>query len=358
MRIEEVKAYPVKDSFTPEIQFDISFLIVRDREIPIQLSGRLLSDEKKKIANLYELVSSGAQYNLEAESSQRKDEMNLKKILIAPLNRKILDYLESRRIKNEKNDVIFTLEMCIRILKSTSLLSSVIALETEPFELPPKGKPVIYDYSDTTLRRYNDLWLISGNNSPKFLEIHEQIFTKEVRISASDWIHDYCPVFDFGRFIVFELPILEKVSESGTFEKKVNLAIESLRDMEQNMNQGEWNTVMNYSREISELFRYEEGIKDIFIRNQYGEKAYKNFNESVKQLFNFASKFHHKLDHKDKTILPETKASKEDAYLIYTLSVAIVNNILTKIKRLGVKPYLFEKLDTIEEIREDENSKI
>jgi len=221
-------------------------------------------------------------------------------------------------------------------------------------KVPPNGKPVIYDFSNKTHRRYNDLWVVSGDGSSVFLEINEQTFPKEVRISASDWIHDYCPIFDFGRFIVFELPILEKVSESGTFEKKINSAITSLKDMEQNMREGEWNSVMIYSRDISELFRYEEGIKDIFERSHCGGKAYENFKNSLLELFEFAAKFHHKLDKDRKTLLPKVKASKEDAYLIYTLSVAIVNNILAKIKRLDVKPNLFEKSgDPLEKIRED-----
>lgn len=345
MRIEDVHISPVIDSFNPEIQFSISFLTVRNLEIPIQLSGRLLSDEKKNLTNLYELINSNSQYNLEAESFHDKDDNYQNKILVAPLNRKVLEYLESRRIKNEKNDVILILELYVRILKSRSVLAPLITLETQPFEMPPNASPVIYDYSDETLRKWDDLWLISGKKSPKFLEIHEQIFSKEVRISASDWIHDYCPAFEFGKFMVFELPIMDKVSISGTFEKKINSAINSLRKMEQNISQGEWNNVMNYSREISELFRYEKGIKDLFERSHYGEEAYEYFKNSLLELFKFASKFHHKLDKDRKTLLPEIKASKEDAYLIYSMSVAIVNNILTKINRLEIDPSNFELTD-------------
>jgi hypothetical protein len=51
----------------------------------------------------------------------------------------------------------------------------------------------------------------------------------------------------------------------------------------------------------------------------------------------FASKFHHKLDKSKKKITPEIKASKEDAYLIYTLSMNIVNLISKKMQRLSTK---------------------
>jgi len=69
------------------------------------------------------------------------------------------------------------------------------------------------------------------------------------------------------------------------------------------------------------------------LRDGYSEQAFEDLNKSIKELFNFSSKFHHKED-RGKRIMPEIKASKEDAYLIYSLSMNLVNLISKKFQRL------------------------
>ncbi len=57
-------------------------------------------------------------------------------------------------------------------------------------------------------------------------------------------------------------------------------------------------------------------------------------NDCINLLFKFSSKFHHKED-LQKKIMPEIKASKEDAELIYSLSINILNLISKKLQRLS-----------------------
>ncbi len=99
------------------------------------------------------------------------------------------------------------------------------------------------------------------------------------------------------------------------------------------MIKGDWNGVIEDSRAVWELLRNKDEIKDLLMRDGYSEQAFIDLNESLRQLFNFSSKFHHKED-KGKKIMPEIKASKEDAYLIYAISMTIVNLISKKMQRL------------------------
>jgi len=80
--------------------------------------------------------------------------------------------------------------------------------------------------------------------------------------------------------------------------------------------------------------RNQDEIKDLLIRDGYTEPAFADLNESLKKLFDYSSKFHHRED-KGKKIMPEIKASKEDAYLIYSASMNIVNLISKKMQRLN-----------------------
>ncbi|GAI27153.1 unnamed protein product, partial [marine sediment metagenome] len=52
-------------------------------------------------------------------------------------------------------------------------------------------------------------------------------------------------------------------------------------------------------------------------------------------LFDYSSKFLHKLDRDRRTIPPEINAEKEDAYLVYTLSVTLVNLLTQKVRKSG-----------------------
>jgi hypothetical protein len=106
--------------------------------------------------------------------------------------------------------------------------------------------------------------------------------------------------------------------------------------MEYNMIRGEWTEVIKDSRVVWELLRNQSEIKDLLMGDGYTEPAFTDLNESLKQLFNYSSKFHHRED-REKKMMPEIKASKEDAYLIYATSMAIVNLISKKMQRISPK---------------------
>ncbi len=124
MRIDKLNVMPVQNSINPELLFEIEFFMEREHEIPIEISGSVYSDENKKIANVHELIFSNSM-KLSAEFQRNYGEEKLTLKLIAPLNHKVLDYIETLREKNKKGDVILTLDLFSKTVISNTIIQAV-----------------------------------------------------------------------------------------------------------------------------------------------------------------------------------------------------------------------------------------
>lgn len=338
MRIDKINVVPVQESINPELLFEIEFFIEREKEIPIEISGNIFSDENKKIANVHEVIHGSNSMKLSAEFQRNYNEEKLTLKLSALLNHKVLDYIETLRTKNKKGDVILNLDLFAKTVMSSTVVSHItkdIGVSGGIIsQIAEQGNSIIaYRNKSDFYPAYNDMWILSGKGSPTFMEIKNNNFKDKVTIRSSDWIHDYCPAFQIGRFSVFEYLLPDYAEGSGSIEERLNESINAIKKMEENLIGGDWNGVIEDSRAVWELLRNQDEIKNLLIRDGYSEQAAMDLNEGLKQLFNFSSKFHHRED-KGKKITPEIKASKEDAYLIYATSMNIVNLISKKMQRL------------------------
>jgi len=344
MRIDKIEVKPVQESINPELVFEIGIFTQRGYEIPIEITGCLFSDENKKLANIHGFFyDSNKVFGLSAQEQRNEGEERLIIKLIAPLNHKVLDYIETLRTTNPKGDVILNLDISIKTLTSKTKLSYLSLMEDVklPYQLPEPysgAKPVLYQYQGRGgfSSSYSNMWILSGDNGSTFIEMRNNNSKNKVTIHSSDWIHDYCPVFQIGRFSVFEYLMPDYTEGSGSVEERLNESINAIGKMEENLIKGEWNQVIEDSRAVWELLRNQKEIKDLLERDGYTDQASTALNESIKQLFNYSSKFHHRED-QGKKIMPEIKASKEDAYLMYSMSMNIVNLISKKMQRLSPK---------------------
>lgn len=330
MQIDKIEIKPATESINPEFIFDINCVLDRNREIPIEISGHVLSEHNKKLANIYQIfLFENQQIDLSASEDRYNRENKTSFKLTAPLNQRILDHIETLRTTNSKSDVILNIEIFVKLLVPNIILSNMILGKKNSDGI----QQVFYNYNPEFSTRQINMWILSGNSGPEFIRTINKKFTNIVTISSSDWIHDYCPVFQIGKFAVFEYLLPEYTEGTGSIEERLNESINSIQKMENNIIKGEWNEVIENSRAVWELLRNQEEIEDLLIRDGYSEQAFENLNKSIKELFNFSSKFHHKED-RGKRIMPEIKASKEDAYLIYSLSMNLVNLISKKFQRL------------------------
>lgn len=333
MRIDKIEIKPATESINPEFIFDINCVLDRNREIPLEISGHVLSENNKKLANMHQIFHfENQQIELSALQDRYNREYNTNFKLTAPLNQRILDYIETLRTTNSKSDVILNIEIFVKLLETKIILSNMILgeMDNEGFQ------QVFYKYDPeflTTQTQIN-MWILSGNGGPEFIKTVNKKFTNRVTISSSDWIHDYCPVYQIGKFAVFEFLIPEYAEGTGSIEERLNKSINAIKKMENNILEGEWNEVIEDSRAVWELLRNHDEIKDLLKNDGFTDQAIENFNEIITQLFKISSKFLHQEEIGNRKIMPEMKASKEDAYLIYSLSLNLVNLISKKFQRL------------------------
>ncbi len=248
MKINKIEVKPVKESINPELVFEIEIYISRKREIPIEITGCVSSDENRKLANIHEFIHEPEKsFELSAKDRGSEGEEGLIIKLIAPLNHKVLDYVETLRTKNPKGDIILNLDIFVRTIISKTSLSHMFAIEglKLPYELPEHYRnalPVFYQYQSqgfSTSR--SNMWILSGDGSPTFIEIKNNNFKNKVIIKSSDWIHDYCPVFQIGKFSVFEYLLPGFIEGSGSIQERLNGSINAIKRMGENLIKGEWN---------------------------------------------------------------------------------------------------------------------
>lgn len=344
--IDKIKVEPLRDCVSPEIRFDIPLYYRAKYEMPIAAMGILLSEDGKKISDLTEVVtgvsktSELAAEDIAASESEKEEEIVLS--MVAKLDPVALDHIEDLRSKNSKGDVKLSLEIVVRTLNSHTILSYLLLHKgTPPFELPKYRKNAQVVLHNWPEKRFSaesaDMWVLSGNSGSTFLKLRNNQLKGYIKIHSNDWLHDFCPVLQVGKFAVFEFQIPEYTERTGDLSKRINEAIEAVEKMEGDLRKSEWNRVIEDSRPIWELLRNVDEIKDLLLSDGYTEEAAGDLNASINKLFDYSSKFHHKLGKPpEKKIMYDIKASKEDAYFMYTTGLAFVNMISKKTQRLDI----------------------
>jgi len=337
MNLENITTNPIKNSINPELMFEAKFSIQLGSEIPIEITGSLLSSEGEKLANIY-----NNSYKLQHESEKLKlsaREDNNREItnrtinieLIASLNCRVLDRIQFLRKKEQKGDVILNLDLYVKTLESRARLSSIFLTDPNNFG----SQNITYDYQkrDSYPRNHVDMWILSGDSSSVFIEMNNRNFKKKITIPGSDWVHDFCPVFQIGNFYVFEYFMPDYKEGSESIEERLKKSIDAIESMRNEMIKGEWERVIEESRPVWELLKKVEEIKTLLIDNGYTQQAYDDLNKSIENLYSYSSKFFHKLEKDKKTLMSDIKASKEDAEFIYAMSITLVNLISKKMQK-------------------------
>lgn len=341
MRIDRVKIYPNLNSINPEILLEIDTIISRGYEIPIELSGIITTEDRKKISDIYKVsFFSTRDITLFAYNGFNNEEQPLRVNAKASLNDKILNYIDSVRNVNTRGDVILNLEMKFQLAiskvranhfrkVSSRDLSIQLPNHLESIDL----KAVLFEYQRNFQRGQDALWILSTDDLG-LVEMKTEEFNIDHQISSSDWIQDYCPVFELGRYFVFEYLLPDFEDGSGSIEERLNAAINAVKEMKEYLISCEWNGLIEKSRSVMELIRNQEEIIQLLKDDGYTEQAASDLNNAIKNLFDFTSKFIHSVDRAGNELNPDIQASKEDAYFVYTLCVTLVNLISKKRNRL------------------------
>ena len=238
MEIRRVVPKPYEESVLPAITFEVEIAHVNLREAIISIGGCLESDDGKILAKVgvmpepatkdAEIGAGGSRFD------SRFTESVHRAILFAHLDKKALSYIENRRMVNKKRDVYLTLNLNVRSIVSRARVSHFHEIDAESIGLPPQvrifpssgrrteGKILAYGHDSQFSSEFNNLWILSGDGSPTFLNINDQIMKKEgIRIPSLDWIHDFVPKLGLGEYFIVEIPKgKEVITEAWDYVEK------------------------------------------------------------------------------------------------------------------------------------------
>jgi len=326
MEIRNVIPEPCEKSILPSIIFETEITHTKYEEGIIEVNGWLETDDGKIVANINEYFSEkskASELGAKGSSFDRhfKEEIYKTKV-IAQLSKQALDHIEKRRMVDKKGDVKLTLCLSVKYLGSKAVLSESYLIDPKEIGLPEiqvatsrrkeSGKIVVYAYDPEFSTSYTNQWIISGNSSPIFLAVKEQMLKKDIRIPSMDWIHDYAPKLGIGEYFVVEIPKgKEIIKEAWSYVEK---AEECFR---------KWDTKGVYAncREVGKLL--DKVIKDRF-KDSPTIKKWKR----VIEKFNYSASLDlHVEDIKEEKPEGDIKIGKAEAEHILIVTKALIKYV-------------------------------
>lgn len=337
--LKEVRPFGV--SIDPALLFDFEINHDKWAFSTFAVEGSLFSEDEKFLSKLREAGDSGPNDTLGelAARGSNKDREFSKLVnrhsvpMLATFSKKALDYIEEKRDKNPKHNVVFNLQLRIKLIYSRVRLANVKPVDPQSLGMPRKVGPskiLTYENRHDWSTTYQNLWVLSGEGGPVFLSIQDVKHKIQHEIASSEWVYDFAPALELGKFLVIDIPQITPLASKDKLGKRINAAIKAIQVMETKIRAGEWNEAVKEARPFMELVRAKKPMEELLIKNGYTQDASDAFYKGVTELFNFSSKFIHKVEKGGTKLLPEIKAEKEDAYLIYSLSASLLNLIARK----------------------------
>ena len=304
------------------LKFGIELSLVQGAEVPIAATGWLKAPHDVLLCPLTQVpVDQDADAPLRGSDGYAS---NFEKIsrwvwLIAPLGRAELEHLADLRSKDAKGDVHLTLQIGVRCLRSTATVThgagpagrGMTAQEKPTFK---ETRPMLGEADGGSLKTTTDR-----------LDIQH-------RIPSADWVHDYAPKFGLGKWMVVELPQPDTIG-SGPLEERVERCRKAAGKARDRLHQGEWENVCEELRPYRELIRNLPDVQALLTNDGYTADAARAFNHVIKALFELSSKFMHAVDKSGTHIVPEVRASKEDAYFHFFTAMAAINLLARKSRK-------------------------
>lgn len=327
-RLRDLK--PNIDSIDPELTVEVHLEFERRRQFLVSGFGELFCADKKISTMVGRTEYEG--FTVKSEPSSREYNDSLTMALCAPLSQRAIDHIEKSRDNHERGDVDLEIEMYIRVAELSLSGEKDILLQTGEDQVIPAA---IIDQSSHRTQKVEVLTARGG----EVLTVENKENTLRHKISSSDWTQEFCPALGVGQFLTFDYRIPDNLESSTTgndgdgLDEQLSDATESLSEMQDHIQAGEWNQASECIRKVAELVRdFQDEIATLLRRDQIQEEAADEITDGMHKLFNYASKFAHRKD-RSGDLMKRSKASKEDAYLAYTIGTAVVNLISAKLER-------------------------
>lgn len=306
-------------SAVPLLRFKVKVPYKQYSRIILQVAGELFTASGIFLSKLEETeFPTSAEQLLNARMPSDKEEQAEYVVsLTAQLNDSSLKAIEKERDAEPKHDTRLKLELYVTALDSAAVVSN-LHLKKPPrsayfkdlYALVPDkfqdGLELPLYYLDPDLRRdLIDSWFISGESGPALLKLGKYKTDTGYTIPASDWIHDFKPRMNLGKYIVIELPQPMEPARGGK-------CYEHLQRAKVAFDQWDIKGVFYECRELGkclDVLIKEIGGDKSFLYNVRWERAHLRFAEGDK---NWASMALHEVD-LGKTYGDNVKFTRADA---------------------------------------------
>lgn len=255
-----------------------------------------------------------------------------------------LAHLETLRQKDRKKDVVLLFDFVTILFQPEFMRAPVV---TAPLDQNTQQR--LFGGNDPNRRgilmvnkqrESGEPWLVSSmdggtGNLGKYSWYPQKGIEHIIR--SSDWVADFAPVFGLGKSLVIEVPEIEPPIADGDLGRRLKEASEALPKMKTDIMKGEWTTCAEDARPIIELLNKKDLILNLLTSDGLPRDAAESLVNGVSGIFDYASKFHHRVERDGFTVTPPVKAEKEDAYLAYMNAVTLVNLVSEKARKKTVQ---------------------
>jgi hypothetical protein len=312
MKISKPQINVCTQSLSPTLQLYVNIEFAYRVELPISITGRIVSNELKIITYISEHhIDRDMQFGINLLTKSEKEKTNREHnndtystCLSAELSPKAIEYMEIIRERDSEKSVQFTIEFMIKYME--------IPVEPEMLQ--------------------------QGN----FIKLSIRNINYKYQIEQSEWVRKYSPYLGIGKYLLLEFLIPTENSIPLFWKKVYDALSQNVKDMESCLRNGDWQKTMFFARKFYENAKIGDGkpgheefkneFAKLMTKDQHCEQGVKDLHDGIWKLFEFYSKYSHDQD-KQGNIKPLPVSRKEDAYFAYSTAIGLLNLIGSKINR-------------------------
>ncbi len=304
-------------SINPTLLVTCEFEYFSNWETPVSVSGELLlSDNRRATQMIWNHLQRSLNTKLtfpnnevqRAIRDQPDDNKNsIKVILSAELSPRVIDQIELLRAKDPEKAARFSANISFTSIRS-----------------------------ETTQR--------NNENEPRLgLEVGNSTFS--LVSSQGEWVRKFSEPLGIGKFLLVELRLMDHMDLPKEWKEVFQHAQARLVEMEEYLRHGAWLDVISRGRMAFEAIKvFDDKIENAALKTEFDAAllasnhdtdGISDLDKGVKGIYHYASKFVHARS-KTGILKPNPIATKEDAYLMYSLCLNILNMVGSKLHLLAL----------------------
>ena len=352
LRITDNVVKPLNKSAVPGFEFNVN-ATMEPNEIVYDIGGSLYSEDDVYIGTIRvsdERTPNGPnnQYGISVPviGERNQGQQGLGYPMIVELGERALSHLEETRLKNEKKDVVLK-----GILRWSQLSFTIKVGKYGYFPLSgirPQRFAIVrsekFDESSTDPS-------ILNVDQKKIAHVGSSNLSFNFRISHSDWTTDFYDAFGIGRAILIDAPGIsqgnfdkEKIKKDHEYDvlaERLDSIGPYFQGMLDSMKTCDWSEVVAKSRFIYESLIKNGGkqaLRKVLLEDMaIDETNLTQLITGLENMYQFSSGLHHSLDKNSGSPKEIYVGRREDAELMYYLSVSLVKALMSKLNRLSLQ---------------------